>query len=738
MERGIIAADPRHTVRRLRTAIQGNVMRALVELITNADDSYVRLGSKTKAHESRIEIARRKEGRCATFSVRDYAEGMSIEDVRASFTSYGASTSGMRKGQKVRGYFGHGAKDALASMIGGRICTFKDTMFVECKIFIENEKPMYAITGPTRVSQELRNTHKIAGNGTVAYFKAEPQKTGRVPQFNTIHEELANNYLLRKIMTNPERKVILLDPETGKSRRLRYRMPEGKQILSESFTISYGEYDDFPIRVSIRCAAKELTQNGDDRIGGLLLVDDGDAVLGVSLFRYDNEPLAARFFGEVRLGRFRELLDKEEAVLKEERDGLVARHPFCKLLIPEIEKCVGEKVREEAARRQEEDRSRIGREEITRYKKAFGILNEIAETEVQDVINLGQKPTDQLDEPSNGFCLYPSSAQISVGKRYAFELRLNTKVVQHGSMIKISSSTPRIHVSPPQIRISSQDGVGILQKYITAKGEEPGVEGIIQAVTFGRASEARVYVVPEKDDRGLLLSEGILFQPGSLTLRANQTRKVFLLAYIKLIDEGSRIKISSDNESIHVSPQEIVVNEANASRHIVKHELEVWGEGVNQKSIITAEHENYVALLEVQIKPRGEEKEKAQKGMFNKPDFVYDHEPPFRISYSAETGRVIIYVNFPSNKHYVGDHCQYRETLPVQVFLADLIAERCFFEIAKRKVQSSGVTLRPEAVPDRIQRDAADLSRKFGKRVHEALVDQSLLDQSRSVHLEQQ
>ena len=221
-------------------------------------------------------------------------------------------------------------------------------------------------------------------------------------------------------------------------------------------------------------------------------------------------------------------------------------------------------------------------------------------------------------------------------------------------------------------------------------------------------------------------------------MRTNQTRKVSLLVYIKLIDEGSRIKISSDNESIHVSPQEIIVNEADASRHVVKYELEVWGEGVNQKSIITAECGNYMALLEVQIKTSGEKKEKAQKGMFNEPEFDYDHEPPFRISYSAETGKVIIYVNFPSNKHYLGDHCRYRETLPVQVFLADLIAERCFFEIAKRKVQSGGVTLRPEAVADRIQRDAADLSRKFGKRVHEALVDQSLLDQSRSVHLGQQ
>ena len=43
MEQGIIEVDPRHTVRRIKIAIQGNAIRALVELITNADDSYIRL-----------------------------------------------------------------------------------------------------------------------------------------------------------------------------------------------------------------------------------------------------------------------------------------------------------------------------------------------------------------------------------------------------------------------------------------------------------------------------------------------------------------------------------------------------------------------------------------------------------------------------------------------------------------------------------------------------------------------
>lgn len=145
MERGIIEAAPRHTARRIKAAMQGNVIRALVELITNSDDSYIRLKEENIAHESKIEVLYKKEGKGCIFTVRDYAEGMSIDDVRRSFKRYGEATSGMKSGKGVRGYFGQGAKDSLASMIDGKICSFKDNNYVECKLFIENNKPMYEI-----------------------------------------------------------------------------------------------------------------------------------------------------------------------------------------------------------------------------------------------------------------------------------------------------------------------------------------------------------------------------------------------------------------------------------------------------------------------------------------------------------------------------------------------------------------------------------------------------------------
>jgi len=130
--KGIIEADPRHTIRRIKTGMQGDVIRALVELITNADDSYMRMEKKGEIEEGKIEIEYCKvKSTFSHFAVRDHAEGMSEEDVYNNFKKYGALTSGIKAGEKVRGYFGQGAKDALASMFGGTLSTFKENKYTE-------------------------------------------------------------------------------------------------------------------------------------------------------------------------------------------------------------------------------------------------------------------------------------------------------------------------------------------------------------------------------------------------------------------------------------------------------------------------------------------------------------------------------------------------------------------------------------------------------------------------------
>jgi hypothetical protein len=744
MRRFKIETDPRVVARRVRTAIQGSAIRALVELVTNCDHSYRRLleGQTTRA-SGRIDVLYEKESYCGRFAVRDEAAGMSCAELSHAFEKYGAATSGYKDGEPVTGFFGTGAKNALGGMTDGRICTFKDNVFTECRVFLERETLMGEIEEPQAATAALRSKHGIEANGTVAYFSADPGKGQRVPQFDTVHEYLANHWRLRKIMTNWKRNVALINiTENAKKRVLSYGLPKGRELLAEEFPVLVDAYGEFPIRISVWRAESELSQTGEQRRGGLLILDDAESVLDMSLFRYDNEPLASRFFGEVVIGRFRDLLarEAEEPVLKEEREGLDRSHPVCRAIVSEIEKRIEGLVKEEQ-RFQREARTEIDSEESTRYKTAFRILNEIAQTEVE-VENLGQEPTDELEPPPNGLGIYPDSAHITVGKRYNFQIRTDARVVRAGSVVKVSCSTAKVRlISAAEFSVPRAEDGDVAKRYVRVEGTEPGARATLLAATGQRTAEATIIVDPEKEEKEDLLKEGLVFRPQSLTVRMNSVRKAVLLVYVKIVQGGSKVVLSSDSESVHVWPESVIVNAADARRHVAEYPVEVWGDRPNATATVTAETDGSLALLDVRVRDDQEEKEKKErgKGMFSEPHFdLDDPEPLQRSSYSRETGRVTIHANFPSVKHYLGDGCRHKKTLAAQVLIADLVAERCFLEVARQKVDRSGAVLGPgEARTARIESEAQQLSKKHGHRVHRALVDQTLLQQDRGTVAEQ-
>ncbi len=81
----------------------------IAEYINNSDDSYRRLG-KYSGQEIFVEIHLRSAKRINKLVIRDYAEGMSFDDLENKFFQYFESYSGRDKGAKVRGQYGTGGK----------------------------------------------------------------------------------------------------------------------------------------------------------------------------------------------------------------------------------------------------------------------------------------------------------------------------------------------------------------------------------------------------------------------------------------------------------------------------------------------------------------------------------------------------------------------------------------------------------------------------------------------------
>ncbi len=104
MKNGTIEQDPRSTIRNMRLAIQGDVISGFVELITHSDDSYIIMQEAGQDIEGgKIEVLYKKIGHKAVFSVRDFAEGMSNQELENSFTKRGSATSGLFEDIPVRG-----------------------------------------------------------------------------------------------------------------------------------------------------------------------------------------------------------------------------------------------------------------------------------------------------------------------------------------------------------------------------------------------------------------------------------------------------------------------------------------------------------------------------------------------------------------------------------------------------------------------------------------------------------
>lgn len=720
-EEGTIEIDQRIVLRSIKKQAKGKPIVALIELIINSNDSYNCIGTDCYG---KIGVEYKRDGSNLNLAVRDNAKGMSLETVKDAFTKFGKLTSGFKEGKKVGGYFGTGAKAALAVMKNGKICTFHNDKYIECYIWIDDQanELKWRYSSPEKATYELREEYKIRGNGTVAYFTCPAP----IPRFDTVYSNLSTHYRLRKIIINPKRKIMLIDIKNNTKIPLEYNYPEGNEILKNNFLISYNGFPDFPVEIILNRAKVQLLQSGEDRQGGLLILDEYNNPLDISMFKFDNEPLADSFFGEIRITNFRKLLENEEAVLDQERKGLIQDHPFCKSLISKIEEILEKEIEKEKKRREEKLVTVKDKEEAERIKKAFSIINEIAEKEILEVKRLGKELDEAAEPPKNGLLLYPSKANVTSGKCYAFQLRINPKKIKNNELIDIKISNPNIILITKPFKFrKTEKKVDV--KWITIKPIKSEIKGILKVYTKHITTSAMIFVVPEKE---LLLEEGMVFDPESITLRPNKMKKVRLLVHIKIIPHESLVKISSENSSIKIIPTEVEVNEYLAKRHIQTFDFKIWGSKDGEDSMITAKYGESMALLQVKVRSVKPPKEKGTKGMFS--DILYDSSDPLqRSSFSEKTGEIHIYYKFPSIKHYIGENCEFKKSLPAQVLIADIVSEQCFLTIAQKVVDKSGVLLEPSQKFFKIQQKTYELSKKYGEKIHKILVNQDLLNKTK-------
>lgn len=232
----------RVAVQQADQAIRKDVVRALVELITNGNDSYQRMKDAGVTTTGAIVIELERKHSNSVLRVRDNAEGMTADDLDKKVGRYGEATSGFKEGRSVRGLWGRGLKDSFFGLGHGSVSSICGGTFSRCTLSVEKGIPTFKLQKSLRASRAIKKQYKLPlANGTVMEITVSRDDV-RVPQFDNLRRNLERHFELRTIMSDPERTVLLREVDSrGKIKSevtLNHKAPVGVEVLNDTASLT--------------------------------------------------------------------------------------------------------------------------------------------------------------------------------------------------------------------------------------------------------------------------------------------------------------------------------------------------------------------------------------------------------------------------------------------------------------------------------------------------------------------
>jgi len=215
-----------------------SLWEAIVEFITNVDDSYERLAKSKKENKwfgkCLFDYTPGGKRNNTILVIKDQAEGMNYETLEKCFGNYGERQSGAAS----RGIAGRGAKDA-ASIGNVTVISIKDGVYSQIKIdhltkkfqvFNKNEKARskhYQLIG-------LKN----GKNGTAIQLEISPEKTGYHLRGSDLLKKIPLHYALSEMLDNNKKALALRFKSKNEDAILTHYEPQGDLVEEKTFYIN--------------------------------------------------------------------------------------------------------------------------------------------------------------------------------------------------------------------------------------------------------------------------------------------------------------------------------------------------------------------------------------------------------------------------------------------------------------------------------------------------------------------
>lgn len=501
-ESGLLPVNRQRLIKQLADSTIVNVFDAIVELVTNSDDSYLKLEQDSETVTGRIDIylTRGPRGQCTELIVSDEGSGMGYSDLKRAI-EFSGETSGFKEGRGVRGFFGRGLKESIIALGKGEILTLKDNVLCRAEICYNTEKKdaefnLYDPVG-NKTKEELLDLGFSGEGGTVVKIIVSNEKKGYLPAKKTLPDQLSAHYALRGILSSSKRFVYLHVEESERSDKMRYDqslkfVPTAGILIFEKDIIIDGAGEQVHYKIFEANEQLDSPRNSYGRAG--LLIKTENAILENLLFGFETDPNGLYFFGEIICpGIAKAIRSGDESIVNLNRGGLDWRHDFGKNLDKASKNILDEliKKRKEKTKANEEIKIDEPLEKmLDRLCKALGDLakDELEEAEPTpgEIQSFMVRPLVANVEPS-------TFKNLSV---YAPEYLVDQEATK---VVSIVSSNHNIVVSEQNIRLEKHKKYsGILKSTFKVSGNDEGQISTITAKLGSLVATAEVRIGPQR------------------------------------------------------------------------------------------------------------------------------------------------------------------------------------------------------------------------------------------------
>lgn len=701
LKRWRIEYTPRAFLQDAKEAMGTDVVKGLIELITNADDSYARANTSGPV---RVEVDHSRRVRTHNVVVKDRASGMSSQEMETKLLTIGGRTSGLAEGRAVRGNRGRGAKDLVAfgnveftSIKDGLLSTVLLRQTGDCEFLRHDERP----------TQEDRSRLGIRrGNGTVVTVCSQGIS---IPQHRRLRDLLTNDYQLRDIMADRDRQITLVSTtRTGRPRtaRLRHRPPVTEPLLDTHLTV-----DGYPEAGSIALTLGRLPERSDDgqkvstRPAGIL-VTGKRAIYDNTLFRYEGHPIAAWIHGRLRSEYIDQLANDYDdivesgktppetnplPIISRRRRGLANEHPFWVALSNAVNGAVGPLIAalEEAEQTGPEPKeSADTRRRLDNLGQAAArMLHQESMREQDDPM----PPPGPVPSAPDPLVVYPKQTNIVVGSTKTLSVVCDAEGLNEGDAVTVElepdDAFEVVNGASIRLRTHRSGRSDVLTAPVRLRALKPE-QGLFEASIEERSGLAVLEGIPEPPPpTPIEPPDRLRFDKDTYSLGLNKTKALAIWAPIEIAEQriAKGVRIRSDSEGVTVLDGGFASMSLDEKLEFYTATIRVTGSQLGSTSTLYANLGEHTARATVRVVSR-------DSGIAGLNIGFATHDVGSRRSYFDPPGRrsdeeqtLWIAKKHPSLLPLVGEDLSGADTSEARTALAEIVAEALVSQIVTEK-----------------------------------------------------